>query len=239
MNRAWFLIGILALPLLFCCNGKPARDSGWVNLLKGRNLAGWQAVPPESRGDWSVQNGQLVGRGRQNRLSYLQWHEEDLGDFELTLRYRIHGRGNTGIEIRAQPDPSGKRPFVGYHADLGHIGIGDHILGAWDFHFTEREEPACRRGTRLWIAPDGALRTELLGESIPLSAIHDGGWNRVRIVARGDHFQFFINGRVASEFNDHHTTERLRTGAIALQIHDAGTQVDFADIRLRKLDPAK
>ena len=239
MKRILLPLVILGLPLLLGTDGKSTGESPWRQLFNGRDLSGWQAIPAASAGDWSVKDGIIVGRGRQNRLSYLQWHETDLTDFELTLRYRIHGPGNTGIEIRAQSDPSGKRPFVGYHADLGHVGIGDHILGAWDFHFADRTEPPCRRSTRLTIERDGTLRTETLHEAVSLRAINDGDWNRVRVIARGDHFEFFINGKIASAFSDHHATGRLRSGAIALQIHDAGTRVDFTDIRLRKFTASK
>ena len=50
------------------------------------------------------------------------------------------------------------------------------------------------------------------------------------------HCQFFINGTLVSEFRDRAPSERFDRGTIALQIHDAGTQVEFADSRLRKLD---
>ncbi|GIV26187.1 MAG: hypothetical protein KatS3mg027_0001 [Bacteroidia bacterium] len=84
--------------------------------------------------------------------------------FELTFDYRLPGPGNTGVEIRAHPDPTGRRPLIGYHADLGHVGIGPHILGAWDFHFDGRREPPCPRGTRL-VIPLG--RTDNLHPAAP------------------------------------------------------------------------
>ena len=105
-----------------------------------------RAVPAQCASDWKVENGVIVGTGTQKRLSYLTWNNQNLTDFNLSLSYRLHGKGNTGIEVRSQSDPSGKRPLIGYHADLGHPGIGKHILGAWDFHFTSRKEHRCDRG---------------------------------------------------------------------------------------------
>jgi len=227
--------GILLLQTACFSAPSHANPPKWVNLFDGRTLTGWHAVPSGSQDDWSVRDGAIVGRGSQNRLSYLVWKEMDLADFELTLRYRIHGQGNSGIEIRAMPDPSGKRPFVGYHADLGHVGIGPHILGAWDFHFTQRNEPACLRGTRLTLQPDGSLHRETIQPPLPLSAVHRNHWNRVRILARGNQFEFFINGKLASAFCDQVTARHFQKGRIGLQIHDAGTRVEFKDIRLRKI----
>ena len=98
-----------------------------------------------------MRNGVILGQGSADRLAYLVWKDEQLKDFELKLSYRLPAKGNTGIEIRSQPDSTGKRPFEGYHADLGHVGIGKQVLGAWDFHTPGRREHACFRGDRLVI----------------------------------------------------------------------------------------
>lgn len=211
--------------------------TGFVSLFNGRTLEGWHAVPRECAGDWSVGDGAIVGRGHAHRLVYLVWRDERLTDFELRLRYRLPGKGNTGIEIRAQPDESGKRPFEGYHADLGHVGIGPHILGAWDFHFAKRKEPPCERGTRLAIDENGQLHFSRIPNAVTLDDIHPHQWNEVRVIARGSHFQFFINGKLSSEFTDNAKTGRLDSGAIGLQIHDKGMVVEFKDIRLQRLKP--
>jgi hypothetical protein len=56
----------------------------------------------------------------------------------------------------------------------------------------------------------------------------------VRIVVRGNRLQFFINGKLASEFTDNAREGRLERGAIALQIHDKDMVVEFKDLRLRQ-----
>lgn len=97
-------------------------------------------MPKESASDWSVQDGVIVGRGSAHRQSFLVWKDAEIASFELELSYRLPGKGNTGVEIRSQPDHSGKRAFEAYHADIGHVGIGADIVGAWDFHFATRKE---------------------------------------------------------------------------------------------------
>lgn len=213
----------------------PPPDRGWVAIFNGKTLEGWHAAPQDSASDWSVEQGVIVGRGSANRLVYLVWKEADLTDFELRLQYRLPGKGNTGIEIRSQPDPSGKRPFEGYHADLGHVGIGPHILGAWDFHFATRTEYPCHRGTRLMIDEDGKAHASAIPEALTLAQIRPHQWNDVRVIARGNHFQFFINGVLSAEFTDKAKKGRLEHGAIGLQIHDKGMEVQFKDIRLKRL----
>ena len=99
--RRW-LIGVF----LVCWNAvgpsAPADDEGFVSLFDGKTLAGWHAVPKECAPDWTVRDGAIVGHGSADRLAYLVWKDEQLTDFELKLRYRLPGKGNSGIEIRSQ-----------------------------------------------------------------------------------------------------------------------------------------
>lgn len=232
----WLLLFAAHSPLA----AEPPQNTGFVSIFDGKTLAGWRAAPKNSLSDWSVREGVLVGVGSAKRLAYLVWAEDEkLTDFELELSYRMPGKGNTGVEIRSQPDKTGKRPFEGYHADLGHVGIGPHILGAWDFHFAQRREPPCPRGTKLVIDEDGKPHPMPLSNAVQRKDIRRGQWNRVRVVARGNHFQFFINGKPASEFTDNAREGQRKHGAIALQIHDKGMRVEFKDIRLKRLDGGK
>jgi len=212
-------------------------DSGFVSMFDGETLDGWHAVPIESASDWSVHNGAIVGHGSADRLSYLVWKDERLTDFELQLRYRVPDKGNTGVEIRSQRDVTGKRPFEGYHADLGHVGIGPHILGAWDFHFARRKEYPCPRGTRLVIDEDGESHASTIRGALTADDVRRHRWNDVRIIARGKRFQFFINDKLTSEFTDASKWGRLDHGAVGLQIHNKGMRVEFKDLRLRRLAP--
>ncbi|MGF1582585.1 MAG: family 16 glycoside hydrolase [Gemmataceae bacterium] len=214
-------------------------QEGFTSMFDGKTLNGWHSVPKKNAGDWSVRDGVIVGEGSANRLVYLVWKEQKLRDFELKLRYRLPGKGNTGIEIRSRPDKTGRRPFVGYHADLGHVGIGDHILGAWDFHFAGRREYPCPRGTKLVIDKGGQTRSTKIPNPVTLSDIRPKKWNDVHIIARGNRFQFYINGKLASEFTDNTTRGQLDKGAIGLQIHDKGMRVEFKDIRLKRLHQVK
>lgn len=212
----------------------PNSDS--VSLFDGKTLNGWHPMPKECATDWSVEDGIIVGQGSANRLAYLVWKDTELTDFELELKYRLPGKGNTGIEIHSQPDKTGKRPFVGYHADLGHVGIGPHILGAWDFHFAKRKEHPCPRGTKLVIDTNDKAHSSKIQKALTVSEVHPHQWNQVRVLAKGNHFQFFINGKLASEFTDHAKQGQLKQGAIALQIHDKGMRVEFKDIRLKRMN---
>ena len=218
----------------FASANPPQDNNGFVPIFDGKTLDGWHNVPESKAGDWSVIDGKIVGQGSENRLTYLVWKDE-LTDFELKFRYRMVGKGNTGVEIRAQPDPSGRRPFVGYHADFGHVGIGANVLGAWDFHFAGRREYPCPRGTRLMIDRDGKTKSETIANALTVEDVRKQQWNDVQVIAHGNRFQFFINGKPASEFTDNIEKGRLQKGVIGLQIHDKGMRVEFKDILLKRI----
>ncbi|MCR9199463.1 MAG: DUF1080 domain-containing protein [Planctomycetaceae bacterium] len=211
---------------------------GWQTIFDGKSLAGWQAVPATSGAAWTVADGILTGRGTHGR-SYLQWQGSDnVRNFDLRLQYRFQGKGNSGVNIRATPDPTGRRAWQAYHADFGHAGIGRNILGAWDFHTPGRKEHGVPRGQRLVIdAHDRPTYSHLASE--PSIAPDADGWNRVRIVARDNAFEYYLNGRLSAAFTEHLPPgQRLSSGRIQLQIHDPGMLVEFRDIRITVFDSA-
>ncbi len=233
-RRFTAIVAGLSLLIVGAC-GTARGDDGWLPIFDGETLSGWRANPESLAAGWSVKDAAIQGKGIENRLAYLVYSDnEDLGDFELKFNYRMLTDGNTGVELRARVDTTGKRPFEGYHADLGHVGIGPRVLGAWDFHFATRKEFPCERGTRLLIDEDGTAHAERLENHVRLVDINKRDWNRCHVVARGNHFRFSINGILSSEFVDGIREGYLNSGLIALQIHEKGTVVQFKDILLKE-----
>ena len=231
-------IHFVGLVLLFFTNTQSIADEqdGFVSIFDGKTLKGWRSAPDTTYEPWSVKNGVIRGEGQEDRLIYLVYSEnESLKDFELKFQYKMVTKGNTGVEIRTRPDKTNKRPFEGYHADIGHVGIGPGVLGAWDFHFgsrTRREFP-CPRGTRLVIDSDGKGKSEKIKDAIKLDEIKRHDWNSCRILAKDNFFQLWINNKLASEFTDNIKKGQLEKGFIGLQLHDKGMVVEFKDIYLK------
>lgn len=229
---------VLALGALLSSPCETFQDGqGFNAIFNGTTLAGWRAVPEGLLSSWSVSDGAIQGKGLENQLAYLVYAgDEALRDFELRFSYRMLTEGNTGVELRARVDETGKRPFEGYHADLGHVGIGPMVLGAWDFHFASRKEFPCPRGTRLVISEDGSVDHEVIDDHVVLDDIKTRNWNQCHILANGNRFQFLINGKLSSEFVDGIDEGRLESGFIALQLHDKGMVVQFKDILLKRAE---
>lgn len=213
-----------------------AGKDGFVSMFDGKSLKGWEATPARTAGAWTVKDGMIVGNGDKGR-GYLTFAaNKNVANLEMKFSYRFPGKGNSGVNIRSIPDQTRRRDFQSYHADLGHLGIGKNVMGAWDFHTPGRREHRCFRGDRLVIAEDDKPTITPIKNALTAADIRKGGWNTVHIIAKGNNFKLFINGKLSSEFTEHlPQAKRLKSGMIQLQLHDPGMIVHFKDLQLKVL----
>ena len=212
-----------------------AKPDGFKTIFDGKTLDGWEVMPAKTASAWTVKDGMIVGNGDKGR-GYLVYENKEIADLELKFTYRFPGKGNSGVSIRAIKDKTRRRSFQSYHADIGHLGIGPQVLGAWDFHTPGRKEHRCFRGERLVIdEKDKPTLTQIEG-AVTKDDINKNDWNTVHVVVKGNVFKFSINGKPSAEFTEHLPEEkRLKKGMIQFQLHDPGMIVHFKDIRLKVL----
>ena len=212
-----------------------AKPDGFKTIFDGKTLDGWEVMPANTASAWTVKDGMIVGNGDKGR-GYLVYENKEIADLELKFTYRFPGKGNSGVSIRAIKDKTRRRSFQSYHADIGHLGIGPQVLGAWDFHTPGRREHRCFRGERLVIdEKDKPTLTKIEG-AVTKDDINKNDWNTVRVVVKGIVFKFSINGKPSAEFTEHLPEEkRLKKGMIQFQLHDPGMIVHFKDIHLKVL----
>ncbi|HIE97670.1 MAG TPA: DUF1080 domain-containing protein, partial [Fuerstia sp.] len=161
----------------------PTAESGFVSIFDGKTLDDWEAMPATAAPAWEVKDGILIGVGDKSR-GYLTYSvNKQIADFELRFSYRFPGEGNSGVSIRAIPDPTGRRHFQCYHADLGHLGIGKQVLGAWDFHAPDRTEHRCFLGDRLIIDENDNPVITPIENGLTEADIRKREWNDVRVIA--------------------------------------------------------
>ena len=214
-----------------------AAKNDFVPMFDGETLKGWEATPAKIAPAWTVQDGMIVGNGDKGRGYLTYTANKNVADLEMKFSYRFPGKGNSGVSIRAIPDKTGRRDFQSYHADLGHVGIGGQVLGAWDFHTPGRREHRCVRGDMLVIGKDDKPTITSVKNGLKVSDIKKGQWNDVHIIAKGNNFKLYINGKLSSEFTEHlPLAKRLKSGMIQLQLHDPGMVVEFKKIKLKVLN---
>lgn len=222
--------------MLTLATAQAAGKDGFVSMFDGKSLKGWEATPARTAGAWTVKDGMIVGNGDKGRGYLTYTPNKDVADLEMKFSYRFPGKGNSGVNIRSIPDQTRRRDFQSYHADLGHLGIGKNVMGAWDFHTPGRREHRCFRGDRLVIAEDDKPTITPIKNALTAKDIRKNDWNAVHIIAKGNRFQLFINGKLSSEFTEHlPQAKRLKSGMIQLQLHDPGMIVHFKDLQLKVL----
>lgn len=147
-------------------------------------------------------------------------------DFELELDWNISKGGNSGVFLRVSED----------YEKHWHSGVEMQIL-----------DPAKKSPPLL--AAGAAYSLQNLD---PTAAHAAGQWNKVRIIVRGDHYQFFLNGKKTadfdsaapqwqkkigkSKFSNYPGFLQHRRGHIVLQDHQSA--VAFRNIRIKEIHSA-
>ena len=224
------------LVMLGISSAQGADKDGFISIFDGKTLQGWEATPAKTAPAWTVKKGMIMGNGDKGRGYLTYTPNKNVADLEMKFSYRFPGKGNSGVNLRAIVDKTRKRDFQSYHADLGHLGIGKNVMGAWDFHTPGRKEHRCFRGDRLVIGEDDKPTITPIKNALSAGDIKKGDWNSVHIIAKGNNFKLYINGELSSEFTEYlPKAKRLKSGMIQLQLHDPGMIVHFRDLKLKVL----
>lgn len=216
----------VALLLLILAGSTLAAESGFEPLFDGKTLEGWTVLPGERpSGAWFVEAGILKPEGRPGNLAT----EGVYGDFDLRLEWKIAKLGNSGVFYRAPSTGSPSGAAIEYQ-------LADNDREA------SQKYPNRRCG-----AAYGLYVPKVDASNAP------GEWNSLRIVARGDHVQHWLNdhkviefdlasedfrSRVASsKFSRNASFAKARRGRIVLQDH--ASAVWFRNIRIRSLGSSR
>ncbi|MGZ8940927.1 MAG: family 16 glycoside hydrolase [Limisphaerales bacterium] len=176
-------------------------------IFNGKDLDGWTKI---EEGDWTVENGVLIGRNGINWStdpektgSWLSTKKE-YSNFRLELQFMVNKGGNSGVFIRSKHK---KNPaFTGYEMQI-HDSPG---------------RPPSKGGP-------GSLYDVVAPEK---NLIRPAGvWNSATIIASGNKIRIEMNGEKILE------TEQKRSakGYIGLQNHDDKSVVQFKNIRIEEL----
>lgn len=209
---------------------QPLQETGFQSIFDGKTLHGWD-------GDskfWRVENGEIVGEtskdNQPQQNTFLIWREGKPANFDLKLDFRLTGF-NSGIQFRSIELPDIKYAMKGYQADMD---------GAEQYTGQIYEERGrgflAMRGQFTYIGAGGKPGlVGSLGDSNELKGfIHDGGWNSLEIVARGNILIQVLNGHVMSMLIDDDTANRKMDGLIGIQVHRGPPlKIEVRNIRIK------
>jgi uncharacterized protein (TIGR03067 family) len=220
-----------------------ATDDGFTSLFNGKDLTGWDGNPAL----WSAKDGAIVGQtSAENPIkgnTFLIWTNGTVGDFELRYSFKIEpfndkGFANSGVQYRSKVlDPKGW-VVGGYQADFE---AGKTYSGILYEERMTRGIMAARGEKVVWDKNCEKKVTGSVGSSDEIQAsIKPGDWNDYVIIAQGNHFQHFINGKQTVDVTDDCESKRAMNGVLALQLHAGqAMKVQFRNLRLRTGSAAK
>lgn len=185
----------------------------WTPLFDGKTLDGWKQL--NGTASYKVEKGEIVGRTVAGSPNSFLCTDKFYGDFELELEVKTDPSLNSGIQIRSMSVPGYQNGRVhGYQIEV------DPSDRAWSGGLYDE----ARRG---WLQD---LSKNPKGQK----AFKNGQWNKYRIVAKGDHFESWVNGVKTADHHDGMT----RYGFIALQVHQAekaGLEVRWRNVKIKDL----
>ncbi len=205
------------------------KEAGWQLLFDGKTLNGWHLYnEPGTESAWEVRNGELYCNATDESKK-----QGDLvtdlayGNYELTMEWKISGRGNSGIFINVQ-----ERPELG---TAWQTGPEYQIL---DPNHMDHDVAVKKSGCLYAFSPQ---ENEADTKS--------GQWNQTRIKQVDGKVEFYLNGTLtatqdftapewqqkvaATHFKNYPEFGKHTKGKIALQ--DWYFEVWFRNIKIREL----
>ena len=208
------------------------------SLFNGKDLSGWDGNPKL----WSVQDGAITGRTTAEAPikanTFIIWTNGTVADFELRCAYRIVPQndanfGNSGIQYRSKVLDAAQWRVGGYQAD---IEAGPNYTGILYEEGMTRGIMALRGEKVVWNAESKKEITGSVGTAAEIqAAIHNRDWNEYVIIAKGNHLQHFVNGKLAVDVTDACEAKAAKSGVLAFQVHVGQPMlVQFKDVRLKR-----
>lgn len=239
------LLGFLVCPSTsFAADGPqqaPAESGDMRQLFNGKDLKGWDGDPRL----WSVKDGVIHGETTQanpaNGNTFLIWQDGKLKDFELRLSFRLNASNNSGIQYRSKhiTDGNVRNKWVvrGYQHELRNEVDLPNVSG---FIYDEggKRGRICLVGEKATWETDGkkVIASDLIDQAGFKKLFRLDDWNEAVIIAKGNHIQHYLNGRLILDFTDNEPSLALSEGVLAVQLH-AGKPMwaEFKNIRLKEL----
>lgn len=219
----------ICVVLLMLGAGQTARAEA-KELFNGKDLDGWD-------GDeqfWSVKDGAITGQTTAEKPAkhntFLIWKGGKLGDFKLTLKYKIVG-GNSGVQYRSAAHKD--HVVSGYQADID-AGDPDKYSGIC---YEEKGRGIFgERGEKVVVTDKGKEKEKFADAADLAKGIKKDDWNEYTIIAKGNHLVQKINGVTTAEVIDNDPKKAAKEGILALQIHTGPPMtIQFKDIKLTEL----
>lgn len=240
MKKTTFLLSLITLFSSVSFSQKKTltakeKNEGWQLLFNGKNTDGWHNYGKQNVGpEWKVSDGAIfMDSSTPNKEGGDLVTDNEYGNFDLQLDWKISDKGNSGILFYINEDPAKYE----------------------ETYFTGPEMQVLDNGTSTRLGqPDGKIYTHRAGDLYDLLASREavkplGEWNHVEIKSLNGKLDFYMNGVhtlsthmwdenwrkmiAISKFKNMPGFGIFKKGKIALQDH--GDDVWFRNIKIRKI----
>ena len=186
----------------------PPREgkSETIQLFDGKTLDGWEG----DKDRWSVQDGEIVGKAKEQKVSTYLLTKKTFTDFRLLATGKlVTSETHSGFCFWGKKAPEKGDEFT----YAGHLVMFPSGWGMWDLYGREG---------KLGVDPEP-------GKKAGAGKQHD--WNRLEILAQGNRVRVAANGVAIIDWRDPEP-DRIKEGPIGLQLHSNKDpeEVRFKDI---------
>ena len=216
---------------------------GWKLLWNGKNTDGWRSIKSEDfpAHGWTMKDGVLTVHDKTRHDSVAGGDiitRQRYSDFELVADFKILPRANSGIKIFVQLDSTPIDKMTAKTNAAAAIGCEFQILD-------DALHPDAKLGK------NGNRTVGSLYDLIPApkdkKVFPVGEWNHARILSRGKHVEFWLNGVKTVEFERGSEDFRKRVAASKyhaipefgewadghILLQDHGDEVSYRNIKIR------
>ena len=170
-----------------CAKGvKGQKSTAKAGILKLFNGNDLTGWEADGKAAWVVKDGAIIGTQGENNAPGDLFTKDSYKDFALQVTYRVAWPCNSGVWFRYQS------PDKAYQADI-----------------LEYKDPECYSGT---LYCPGKM---FLAMNKDKTIVNRDGWNTIKVEAKGDHVQIWLNGKQVADVHDK-TTD---SGKIGFQVH--------------------
>ena len=204
------------------------KETSVIQLFDGKTLNGCKSVG--GNGQFKVEDGCIIGFGKNVRGNTFLRTEKTYTDFEFTYEFKFdHLNGNSGVMFRANQKNGNGRVF-GYQCEADNLTTRAWTAGLYD---------ESRRG---WLFPNKKSKLEKDAEHRKSFTVQGhkifkwDDWNTIVIRCEGNHIQTWLNGEKRVDFIDKHPEHDTREGFFGLQVHSGKScNVRWRNLTLKPL----
>lgn len=225
MNKA--LTAVLAMTLIAAGSLQNRACCGeWTTLFNGKDIKGWEKKGGEA--SYKVEDGCIVGTTKPRTPNTFLCPPKSFADFELTFEVQCDPALNSGVQIRSISSideiPAGLSDKDVARAKA-RASTGS-LLGP------QVEIAANGNAAGVWFEGVGGWLLDPKPE-VANKAYKKDGWNKYRVVAKGETIRVWINGTKISDGKD--TRSHLKSGRLGFQVHGVGQRTEPLSVRWKNI----